>query len=73
MARGKIGVPATPKTELPMTIPNCFLPIPDGRSIPDVADTLNSPLVIAMQNGSTIILLDSDQHPKKVFPGHLYA
>ena len=65
MARGRIGIPATPKTELPMTISNCFLAINiiTKRSISDAAETLNSPLVIAMQNSPTIILLDSGQHP----------
>ena len=50
MARGRIGIPATPKTELPMTISNCFFPIDiiRKRSIPDAAETLNSPLVIAI-------------------------
>ena len=71
MARGRIGIPTTPKTELPMTISNCFLPI--NRSIPDAAETLNSFLVIAMQNSPTIVLLDSGQHPEKVFSGGLYA
>ena len=49
MARGRIGIPATPRTELPMTISNCFIPIDiiRKRSIPDAAETLNSPLVIA--------------------------
>ena len=75
MARGRIGIPATPKTELPMTISNCFLAINiiTKRSISDAAETLNSPLVISMQNSPTNILLDSGQHPEKVFPGHLYA
>ena len=75
MARGRIRIPATPKTELPMTISNSFLArnIITKRSISDAAETLNSPLVIAMQNSPTIILLDSGQHPEKVFPGHLYA
>ena len=75
MARDKIGIPATPKTELPMTISNCFLPINiiTKRSIPDAAETINSSLVIAMQNSPTIIMLDSGQHPEKNFPGHLYA
>ena len=42
MARGRIGMPATPKTELPMTISNCFPPINiiTKRSIPDAAVTL---------------------------------
>ena len=37
MTRGRIGIPATPKTELPMTISNCFFPIDiiTKRSIPD--------------------------------------
>ena len=50
MARGRIGIPATPRTELPMTISNCFIPIDiiRKRSIPDAAETLNSPLVIAI-------------------------
>ena len=75
MARGRIGIPATPNTELPMTISNYFLMtnIITKRSISDAAKTLNSPLVIPMQNSPTIILLDSGQHPEKVFPGHLYA
>ena len=75
MARGRVGIPATPKTEHSMTISNCFLLINmiTKRSIPDAAETLNSPLVMAMQNSPTIILLDSGQHPEKVFPGHLYA
>ena len=62
-------IPTTPKTELPMTISNCFLPINTitKRSIPDTAETLNSPLVIAMQNSPTIILLGSGQHPEKFF------
>ena len=75
MTRGRIRIPATLKTELPMTISNCFLVIHiiTKRSIPNVAETLNSPLMTAMQNSPTIILLDSGQHPEKVFPGHLYA
>ena len=75
MARGRIGIPATPKTELPMTISNCFFPIDiiRKRSIPDAEEILNSPLVIAMQNSPVVILLDSGQHPEKVYPGHLYA
>ena len=75
MARGRIGIPTTPKTELPMTISNCFLPINTiiKRSMPDAAETLNSPLVIAMQNSHTIVLLDLGQHQEKVFPGHLYT
>ena len=50
MARGRIGIPTTPRTELPMTISNCFFPIDiiRKRSIPDAAETLNSPLVIAI-------------------------
>ena len=50
MARGRIGIPATPRTEPPMTISNCFLPIDIIRknSIPDAAETVNSPLVIAI-------------------------
>ena len=70
-----IGVPATPKTKLPMTISNCLLAINiiTKSSISDATETLNSPLVIAMQNSPTIILLDSGQHPERVFPGHLYA
>ena len=50
MARGRIGIPATPRTELPMTISNCFIPIDiiRKRSIPDAAETLHSPLVIAI-------------------------
>ena len=45
MARGRIGIPATPKTELPMTISNCFFPIDITRKRPitDAAETLNSP------------------------------
>ena len=52
MGRGRIGIPATPKTELPKAISNCFLTIDiiTKTSIPDAAETLNSPLVIAMQN-----------------------
>ena len=75
MTRGRIWIPTTPKTELPMAISNCFLAINiiTKRSIPDATEALNSPLVIAMQNRPTIILLDSDQHPEKVFPDHLYA
>ena len=75
MSRGRIGIPATPKNDLPMTISNCFLAINiiTKRSIPDGAETLISPLVIAMQHSPTIILLDSGQYPEKVFPGHLYA
>ena len=75
MARGRIGIPAAPKTELSMTISTCFLPINiiTERSIPDAAETLNSPLVIANQSSPTIILLDSGHYPEKVFPGHLYA
>ena len=75
MARDRIRIPATPKTELPVTISNCFLPINiiTKRSIPDTAETLNSPQVIAMQNSPSIILFDPGQHPKKVFPVHLYA
>ena len=75
MTRGRIGIPATPKNELPMTISNCFFPIDiiTKRSIPDAPETLNSPLVIAMQNSPVVILLDSGQHPEKVYPGHLYA
>ena len=74
MARGRIGIQATPNTELPMIISNRFLPINiiTKRSIPDAAGTLNSPLVIAMQNSPTIILLDSGQHAEN-FPSHLYA
>ena len=75
IARDRIGVPSSPKTELPMIVSNWFLPVNiiRKRSISDVADTLNSPLVIVMQNSPTIILLDSGQHPEKFFPGHLYA
>ena len=75
MARGRIGIPATPKTVLPMAISNYFLLINiiTKRSNSDAAETLNSPLVIAMQISPTIILLDSSQHPEKVFPGYLYA
>ena len=75
MARGRIRILATPKTEIPMTISNCFIPVDIIRkwSILDAAETLNSPLVIAMQNSSAVILLDSGQHPEKVYPGHLYA
>ena len=75
MARGRIGISATPKTELPTRISNCFLPINiiTKRSIPDAAETLNSPLVIAMENSPTIILLNLGKHPEKVYPGHLNA
>ena len=64
MARGRIGIPATPKTELPMTISNCFLAINiiTKRSVSDDAETLNSPLLIAMQNSPTIILLVTCMH-----------
>ena len=67
MTRGRIRTPTTPKIEFPMTISNCFLSINiiTKRSIPDVAETLNSLLVIAIQNSPTIILLDSGQHPEK--------
>ena len=70
MTGGSFGVPATAKTELPMTISNCLPPINifTRRSIQDPAETLNSDQVIPMQNGSTIMLLDSGQHPEKVFP-----
>ena len=44
-----------------------------GRSIPDAAETLNFPLVIAMQNSPTVILLNLGQHPEKVYSGHLYG
>ena len=73
--RGRIGIPATRKTELPITISNCFLPINiiTKRSIPDATETLNSPLVVAMQKSPTIILLDSGQDLEKVFPCHLYG
>ena len=62
-----------PKTDLPMTISNCFFPIDiiKKRSIPDVAETLNSPLVIGMQNNPAVILLHSSQHLEKVYPGHI--
>ena len=75
MVRGRIGIPAAPKTELPMTISNCFFPINiiRKRSISDAAETINSPLVIAMQNRPAVILFDSGQHPEKVYPGHLCA
>ena len=75
MARDRIGIPAALKTQLPVIISKCFLTINiiTKRSLPDTAETLNSHLVIAMQNSPTIILLDSGQHPEKVFPGHLYA
>ena len=74
MARCRIGITATPKTELSMTISNCFLTINivTKRCIPDAAETPNPSLVIAMQNRLNIVLLDSDQHQKKVFPGQLY-
>ena len=55
MARGGIGIPASPNTDnmtrFSITISNCFLPmnIIRKRSIPDAAETLNSHLVIAMQ------------------------
>ena len=73
MTGGRIGIPATPKTELPMTMSNCFLPINiiTKRSISDPAESLNSPLVIVMQNSPTIILLGTGQHLEKLFPGHL--
>ena len=50
MTRGRIKITATPKTELPMTISNCLLPIDiiTKRSIENAAKTPNSPLVIAM-------------------------
>ena len=69
MAIGRIGIPATPRTELPMTITNCFLPINIiiNRSLPDAAETLNSPLVMAIQNSPTIILLGSGQYLEKKF------
>ena len=75
MTTGGIGIPTTPKTELPMTIFNCFFPIDiiTKRSIPDATETLNSPLVIAMQKIPAIKLVDTGQHPEKVYPGHLYA
>ena len=75
MARGRIGIPATSKTVLPMTISNYFLAINiiTKKSISDAAATLNSHREKSMQNSPTIILLDSGQHPEKVFPGHLYA
>ena len=75
IARGRIGIPAIPKTELPMAISNCpkTINIIKERSIPDAAETLDSPLVTAMQYSPTIILLVSGQHPEKAFPGHLHA
>ena len=50
MARVRIGIPATPRTDLPMAISNCLIPIDiiRKRSIPDAAETLNSPLAIAI-------------------------
>ena len=75
IATDRIRIPTTPKTELLMTISNCFflIHIIRKRSIPDAAVTLNFPLVIAMQNSPAVILLDSGEHPEKVYPGHLYA
>ena len=69
MAKFRIGMPATTKTELPMTICACFLPINiiTNRPTPDTAETLNLTLVITIQNSPTIILLDSGQHPEKKF------
>ena len=50
MARGRIGILATRRTELPMTISNCFIPIDiiRKRSILDAAETLNFTLVLAI-------------------------
>ena len=50
MARGRIGIPAIPRTDIPMTISICFILIDiiRKRSFPDSAETLNSPLVIAI-------------------------
>ena len=52
ITRGRIKTLATSKTELPVTISNCFLPINiiTNTTIPEAADTLNLPLVITMQN-----------------------
>ena len=52
MAGGRIGTPATPTTELPVTIYNCFLSINiiTKSSITNAAETLYSPLLIAMQS-----------------------
>ena len=44
-----------------------------GHSIPDAAEALNFPMVIAMQNSPAVILLNLGQHPEKVYPGHLYG
>ena len=45
MAKGRIEIPTTPKTDLPMTIYTCFLPINiiTKRSILDTAENLNPP------------------------------
>ena len=53
IARGRIGTLATSKTELPVTISNCLLPINiiTNTTIPDATDNLNPSLVITMQNG----------------------
>ena len=58
MARGRTGIPATPRTELPMTISKCFIPIDiiRKRSIPDATETPNFPLV---DSNTVVILLDS--------------
>ena len=52
MARSRIVTPATQTTELPVTIHNCFLPINiiTKSSITNAAETLYSPLLIAMQS-----------------------
>ena len=67
MARGRIRIPAIPRTELPMTISTCFFPIDivKKRSMPDAAKTINSPLVIATHCCHTVGLI--------LYPGHLYA
>ena len=58
MARGRIGIPATPRTELPMTVSNRFIPIDiiRKRSIPDATKTPNFPLV---DSNTVVIQLDS--------------
>ena len=75
MTRGRIGIPTSPKTELPVIISNCFLSINiiTKPTIPEAPETLTFSLVIPMPNCPTIILLESGQHSKKVFPGHLHA
>ena len=75
MSRGKIGTPATPKTELPVIICNYGLQINIIRkkSIPDVAKTLNPSLAISMQNSPNHHAVGLQSNPKKVFPGHMCA